>query len=290
MPTRPTIVLILLGWALAAAGLLRRDILPDLWTTPPPDLRSIARAEQDDAPTEWDLSVADDDALRNLRPVGRAVTETRRSADGDTILRSKVNFDSIGLLRGTPFDPKLGDDHREGHIEVHNTCAIDASGNLRRLDVAVRPRGEAAPIMTIDAHPVGRKIEVTTRTPYPWLNASRTFDYEPRHLIRSGVGPIDRLPGLQVGQRWDTEVLSPLTGRVEPVRTEVTGKHSIQWNNKLVPTLEVVQHLSPIKARSWVGLDGLVLRQEIPLGIVRLILDRVPPKTRDDAAGGTATP
>ena len=47
MPSRPACAAILLFWAYAAGGLLRRDILPDLWKTPPPDLRSVAAAEED---------------------------------------------------------------------------------------------------------------------------------------------------------------------------------------------------------------------------------------------------
>ena len=40
--------------------------------------------------------------------------------------------------------------------------------------------------------------------------------------MQSALGPLDRLPGLQVGQRWDTKLVSPLTGRIETVRAEVT--------------------------------------------------------------------
>ena len=287
MPTRPMIAVILLGWVVAATGLFRRDFLPDLWTTPPPDLRSIAVAGEESTPTNWDLSVADDPGLRSLRPVGHAYTETRRNADGGTNLTSLVSFDSNGLLKGTPFAPKPGGDRGEGHLEIANDCEIDPSGNLRQFKVVVRLAGDTTALMTINAHVVGRAIEVKANGGYPWLNWTKSIPYEPKGLIQNGVGPIDRLPGLQVGQRWETEVVSPITGRVERVKTEVTGKHSIQWNNALVPTLEVVQHLSPISARTWVRRDGLVLRQEVPFPFVRLILERSPPRPGTDRGNGT---
>ena len=291
MPTRPAIVLILAGWVLAATGLFRRDILPDFWITPPPDLRSIAIAGEDASQTNWDLSVADDAGLRSLRTVGRASTWTERQPDGTTNLRSKVSFDSDGLLRGTPFVSKLGNNRSEGHLEVANNCEIDSSGNLRQFKVLVQAAGEKNPLMTIQAHVVGNSIEVNAQGPIPLLNWTRSIPYQPRGLIQNGIGPTDRLPGLQIGQRWETDVVSPMTGRVEKVLTEVTGKHSIQWgNNGLVPTLEVVQHLSPISARCWVARDGLVLRQEIPFPFVRLILERVPNHSGTRGNLGTKTP
>ena len=60
MPSRPACVAILLFWVYAAGGLLRRDVLPDFWRTPPPDLRTIAVAEEDTRPTQWELTVAED--------------------------------------------------------------------------------------------------------------------------------------------------------------------------------------------------------------------------------------
>ena len=29
------------------------------------------------------------------------------------------------------------------------------------------------------------------------------------------MGPIDRLPGLHLGQRWDTRIINPFSGQVE---------------------------------------------------------------------------
>ena len=47
------------------------------------------------------------------------------------------------------------------------------------------------------------------------MNQTRTIPYEPRSLVQNALGPFDRLPGLQVGQRWESRVVNPLTGRIE---------------------------------------------------------------------------
>jgi hypothetical protein len=285
MPSRPACVAILLFWVYAAGGLLRRDVLPDFWTTPPPDLRTIAAAEEDARPTEWDLSVAEDAAYRSFRSVGRAVTESSRTPDGGSRLSSRVEFDSGGLLKGTPFAPKGDEPRQDEHLEVDTDCEIDASGNLRRFEAKVRTTGDADALMTLDGRVRGKSIEVLARGPIAILNWTRSFPYEPRGMIQNAMGPIDRLPGLQVGQRWETRVVSPLTGRVERVNVEVAGKRAIQWDNNVVTTLEVVTHFSPISARTWVRRDGLVLRQEIPFPFVKLILERLPDRAERNKPG-----
>jgi hypothetical protein len=280
MPSRPACVAILLFWVYATGELLRRDVLPDYWVTPPPDLRTIAAAEEDARPTQWELLVADDSAFRSLRSVGRAVTESKRHLDGGTDLIGLVRFDSGNLLKGTRFQTE----HNE-QLDISNRLEIDRSGNLKRLRAVVRAASDNFDLVSIDGQVNGRTIEVKARGPMPLLNWTKTFPYEPKGMIQNSIGPIDRLPGLQAGQRWVTRVVNPLTGRVEDVKVEVTGKHAIQWNNEVVQTLEVVQHMSPISARTWVRKDGLVLRQEVPFPFVKLILERLPDQGERGQAG-----
>ena len=275
MPSRAACVAILAFWMIAATGLFRRDILPDLMISPAPDLRSIARAEEINVTTRWDLQVADDASLKNLHTVGRAETSSRRLDDGSTELLSKVRFDSGGLLRGTPFASQ----HDE-KLAIENTCLIDPSGNLRSFLATCRVDQDDEVLVSLDGKVEGREIKVRVKSPLPlpFLNRVQSFAYEPRGMVQNAVGPIDRMPGLQIGQRWETKVVSPLFGRVEVVTVEVAGKHAIHWGNSVVTTLEVVHHISPtLTARTWVRRDdGLVLRQEVPFPFVKLILERIP--------------
>ena len=64
-------------------------------------------------------------------------------------------------------------------------------------------------------------MEVVSQGPLPFLNRTMSFEYNDRGVVQSQFGPLDRLPGLQVGQRWDEQVASPFTGQVETVRAEV---------------------------------------------------------------------
>jgi hypothetical protein len=287
MPTRPACVAILFFWVYASVGLLRRDVLPDLWVTPPPDLRSIAAAEDAVRPTEWELSVAEDSNLRNLRPVGRAVTKSTRLLDGGLELTGHVWFDSGSLLKGTRFDTESNE-----RLDVSTRMEIDPSGNLRNFKAAVRSASDSFDLVTLSGKVKDRMMEVKSesRIPLPILNRPMTFPYEPRGMIQNSIGPIDRMPGLQVGQRWVSRVVSPLTGRVEEVKVEVTGKHTIQWNNEVVTTLEVVQHMTPISARTWVRKDGLVLRQEVPFFFVKLVLERLPDRGDRGQSAGVIAP
>lgn len=283
MPTRPVTALILLGWAIAAAGLFRRDILPDLGMVPPPDLRSIAGVDEPDStPSDWNLSVVETDKESRdstLRPVGHANTSIRRDADGTTTLEGRVTFDSEGLLRGTRLDPGLALIRGWGRLEIDTTCKINPIGHLEAFVIVARQAGGTVPLLAINAQVVGHQMQIVARAVPPFGQSwTQTLPYEPRGLVQNSLGPIDRLPGLQVGQRWETDVVNPITGGAGRVRTEVTGKVPLQWNNQLVTTLEVVQTMDPFRTRTWVRRDGVVLRQEIPNPICPLVLERIPPK------------
>ncbi len=273
MPSRWACLGILLFWAVASVALISRDVLPDLLIGPPPDLRSVAAADRDAGPTRWSISVADDPSLQALRSVGQAVTESKLLPEGGLRLESRARLDSGGLLRGTPFASE-----HDLRIDLDNACEIDPSGNLRSFRAVVRAEGDDRPLLTLDGVFRNRAIEVQARGPIPLLNFSKSFPYEPKTMIQNAIGPIDRLPGLAVGQRWESRVISPLTGKIDVVRVEVARKSEIYWDKSMVATLEVVHKIPPaISARTWVRRsDGLVLRQEVPFPMVKLIVERLP--------------
>ena len=116
---------------------------------------------------------------------------------------------------------------------------------------------------------------------------TQRFPYQPRGMVQNTFGPLDRLPGLQVGQRWESQVISPLTGKMESGIVEVVDKQVIAWgkDNNPVSTLVVVSRMGTHSARTWVRpADGLVLQQEIPFPMRKLVLVRQPD---DDPAPDT---
>jgi len=280
MPPRLVCLAILLYWVVAASSLIRRDILPEMGFVRPPDLRTIARAEENSEPARWWVQVIDDPlAPESRRVVGLASTRSTRGPDGWVDLTSDVSFDAGGLLKGTPFA-----NNADGRLAVLSTYRIDPSGNLQEFRARVRSGDDPEDVLTVEGHLKNRALEVVTKGQLPILNQTRTLSYEPRSLVQNSLGPFDRLPGLQVGQRWETRMISPLTGRVETVRVDVPRRCVIHWDKAPVTVLEVVHHVRPLSARTWVRPDGLVLRQEVPFPFVKLILERFPDGTAAPSA------
>lgn len=274
MPRRLVCMAILLYWVVAASGLIRRDLLPEMRFAPPPDLLTITRAGHNNGPSRWSVLVIDDPAHPAIRrSVGQAATESIHLPDGAVRLSSQVRFDSGGLLRGTAFASRA---HVE--LEIASSCSIDATGNLQSFRAAVRSEADPQEVLRVEGrlNSRGDTLEVVSRGPLPIMNQTRTIPYPARSLVQNAMEPFDYLPGLQVGQRWESRIVNPLNGRIEPVRVEVARKTVIHWNNHPVTTLEVVQHMTPFAAKTWVRTDGLVLRQEVPFPLVKLILEREP--------------
>jgi hypothetical protein len=289
MPPRLVCLAILVYWAVAAVGLVNRDLIPELSVGGPPDLRTIASAGEDAGPVRWSVQVIDNPARpEERRNVGQALTESKRSAGGWIEMTSTVSFDSGQLLKNTALAPKAGD-----RIEFKSTYEVDPSGNLRSFHAGVRSESDLDELLRIDGrlkfHATEKKqvMEVVARGPLPFLNRTVTFEYQDRGVVGSNLGPLDRLPGLQVGQRWDERVANPLSGQVETVRAEVKARDVIYWNQGPVETLVVVHQSPGLSARTWVRRDGVVLRQEVPFPLLRLVLDRQPDRnSAPDGANG----
>ena len=58
----------------------------------------------------------------------------------------------------------------------------------------------------------------------------------------------------------------------------------IHWDKNQETVLEVVQHMTPLLARTWVRPDGVVLRQEVPFPFVKLVLERLPDRITSSSA------
>lgn len=276
MPSRLVCVALLLYWLVAAVGLISRDLLPELSVGTPPDLRTISAAGEDATPARWSIQVLDSPNTPGTgRSIGQAVTESRRTVDGGVEMTSKVTFDSGRLLAGL-FNAASRIGHIDEQIEFVSTYHVDISGNLRSFHAEVRMLDQANGLWRIDGHLKNHAMEVVSAGPLPFLNRSMTFEYRPREVVSSQFGPLDRLPGLQVGQRWDEQVASPLSGQVETVRAEVKRRTVIHWDKSPVTTLEVIHKSKTVTARTWVRTDGLVLRQEVALPLLKLVLERQP--------------
>ncbi len=276
MPNRLVCVAILLFWTVAAGSLIRRDVLPLFLLGAPPDLRTISQTDTPEGPVRWSILAADSDANGAMRSVGQIVTQTARKRDGWVRFGSQAWIDSGELLKGTSLESPGSE-----RVGVIGSVDIDSTGNLQSFRVAVHldERG-GQEILSLDGRLKKDMLEINTRGPISFLSGTQHLPYRSRGIVQNSLGPLDRMPGLQVGQTWESQVISPLTGAIQACRVEVVSTEHIIWGNSTVMTLKVITKMSPISVATWVRPDGLVLRQEVPLPHrIKLMLERLP----DDA-------
>jgi hypothetical protein len=278
MPSRLVSLGILIYWSIAAFLLLTWDVIPELTLGYAPDLRAIAVAGDSSRPVRWSIQIVDDPRYPEARrTVGESVTKSSRRPNGWTELTSHVDLDAGGMLKGTQFAQAA-----RNRLSVESTYLVDNSGNLSTFQLNVED--SSRPWMTVNGKVKGRVMEIDCRSPTQFLNQKLSFDYEPRSVVQDVLGPMDRLPGLHVGQRWESRMINPFLRQVESVRVEVVRRTLIHWEGNPVNTFEVVHRTSPFTMKTWVRTDGVILRQEIPFPFVRLVLERraetdLPPAT-----------
>lgn len=269
MPSRLMSLLILVYWSIAAFCLLKWDVLPELSMGYPPDLRGIAFASNSDRPVRWSIQVQEGKGADDRRTVGEAVTSSKRQADGWFEMSSNVDFDAGNLLRGTVLAMR-----ESVPVQVRSRYHVDPSGNLQNFDLRVTSKDYGEDLVHVSGKLREGKMEIVSQGPLPILNKTLSFKYEPRSVVSDILGPLDRLPGLHVGQRWEMQVINPFSGQAEQVRVEVTRSAVIYWEGNPEKTLEVEQKVSGVRMRTWVRTDGVILRQEVPIPFVRLVLER----------------
>lgn len=287
MPPRLVSLAILVYWMVAAFFLLTWEVLPEFTLGYPPDLRTIATAAgTNPGPVTWAIEVVDDRAKPDQRrTVGSATTESLRAPDGGFRMLSVIELDAFELLRRTPLAAVAGADV---HLTIDGRYDVSPRGDLRSFEMDVKTAGVGENLLTIEGKVRDGVMEVATRAISPILNRRMKFPYESKGVVYDSLRPLDRLPGLQVGQRWDAKVVNPLTGAVETARVAVEKRTLIDWNGEAVSAFEVVQTAGPIKARTWAALDGTILRQQVPVPMVDMILERLPegaPKPVAEPAG-----
>jgi hypothetical protein len=279
MPSRVISLVILIYWSIAAFCLLTWDVLPELTMGYPPDLRAITFASDPSRSVRWSIQVIDD--LRSpeaRRTVGEAITAATRRPDAWYDMTSHVEFDAGDLLRGTVFATRVS-----VRILIDSQYHVDPSGNLHDFDLRVKSREFGDELIDVRGQVRGNSMVISSRGPMEILNKDMKFDYEPRSVVQDVLGPFDRLPGLQVGQRWESRIINPFTGKVDSVRARVVRRTVIDWDANPVNAFEVEQKMSGVAMKTWVRTDGVILRQEVPFPFVRMMLERRPEDTHAPA-------
>lgn len=273
MPPRFVSLAILVYWLIGAFFLLRWEVLPELTLGYPPDLRAIAAAAgENPRPVSWSIDMIDDPRRPEARrTVGRAVTDSNRLADGSYALSSRVDFDASEVLRQPSLVGGAG-----VKMSLVGEYRVDRHGDLSWFTMVVKGGDSEEDFFKVVGKVRDGVMDVQSHGIASMLNLNRQFPYEPRSVVADSLRPLDRLPGLHVGQRWDMKIVNPLSGNVETARMVVERRGLIDWNGEAVSAFEVVQTAGPIKSKTWVRLDGVILRQQVPLPFVEMVLERLP--------------
>lgn len=275
MPSLTTRVVIIVAWLVSTSWLIYKDYLPRILVGEPPDWKSVTADQKSLKPASWLIMV--EDKPGETRVVGRATNKNSKTADGSTTLASHVKIDARGLFKNTPMAVA-----ESTEFEFDSETRISPQGLLQqfRATVSVRDLGEK-PVLTIMGVPTpDQKIEIRFQSSLsPLLNFRQILPISSSNMIRGGLEPVDWLPGLRVGQRWNTMILQPLTARPEVVQSQVTSEGRIFWNGNPTDVMTVEHKAGTYSAVSFVRRDGLVIRQQLPSPLVKLILDREPEET-----------
>ena len=241
MPSRIVSLIILIYWSIAAFCLLTWDVLPEMTSGYPPDLRAITQAVDSAKPITWSIQVIDDPRFPDVRRiVGEAVTGCVARPDGWSELTSRVKLDAGGLLKGTAFFTRSSI-----RLDIESRYLVDRSGNLHSFILEVKSARVARHPGRGEGRDQGKDDGDCLPRAGGHSQQEIVIGYEPKSVIQDVLGPLDRLPGLHVGQRWESQMINPFTGQVSPVKVEVKRRGLIHWNGNPVTTFEVVQHITP---------------------------------------------
>jgi hypothetical protein len=302
---------IIVGWLVTGAWFLQYDLRPRV------------SAEE---PAPFAISLVDEARMSLIgrpRPRQRAVDVPWKVVRNDHEWNAAKAFTRVqssewdGTLEfGSELRLPSKNDLRTSRFEVASTCRITWEGELQELDAEARSRKDMranapeppperrdAPLdprvrrfggQPADNTDVAARLEAKVRNgrflPHWRVNWDQTEE-PPVPLSRRGhvllpFHPMNRLPGLRLGQSWpmpliDLEAATNLAvaGAIRTVQADVSEGILI-WQGRSVPCFVVTYRQGGgVRGRTWVRQsDALVLKQEATFDGDRLALERMPEK------------
>lgn len=281
MPPRWACIGIVLFWLVMSTLLFERDLAPRLFHE---ELRysSVLADRAVEENTRWVLR-------SESRRIGAIATTTRPRSDGGTTLLARARL-TTNLLNGTEGDaaPKIT---IESEFEISGGRRLTGFQCIASLD---RP----ALTVKIIGSVVDGALEIRT-TGTPLLPPLTHLAIDPQALVLNALGPIDRLPDLWIGRRWTTSVVNPLSAllpaqgilsnSMETVQHAVVAEEIASWNGRCWKCFRIEHRHDKTVSSSYVRQsDGRLLRQELPLGIVKLTIELDPAADRWETRRETA--
>jgi hypothetical protein len=295
MTSRWSSIAIVLFWISTMGWLVQNKIIPSLATGEPPSYRSMLDHHgQADRPVGWSISL-------DGRPLGWAITSAVLDTEGGYQLQSRVRMDRIPFATLAPawmssilkvFDGGGSIPSLQMNVDARSSIDIDPLGRPVDFD-SVANLGYPGQGRTL-ATDLRFSMRGTFEGDYLDLEmrsgdfVHHTKAFVPRDaMLGDSLSPQARLPHLRLGQTWTVPAYSPFRPPNSPLEildARVERTQMITWHGRQMPTLVVVMHADPgsgltnskdVRAKTWVAMDGSVLKQEVLMGTGWLRFTRV---------------
>jgi hypothetical protein len=278
--------------------LVGAKVLPALREGTPPDYRQefVEKKATPPLPVAWDL-------YWNDKPVGQTFSQAFLADGEPSEVRSLVQFRNLAvrevareLLGGMSFlaDSMLGRDSLHLDLNIATRLRFDWEGEIQGFETSVKGPHSMGLLFFRGHRTDDDKLRVVASTGESDLQHSgaplaQEFNLPSKARYADVFSPRSRMLGLWVGQKWTTPVINPLAsnGSLRLVESLVERREQIEWQGDLTEVFVVVYRYDAGSAASrdpvglaWVRDDGIVVRQELPLGGARVRFER----TRDERA------
>lgn len=288
MTSRPFTIFVVACWLLSMGWLVTTKVLPALRQGTPPDFtQEFAKKEEaPPPPVAWDL-------YWNEQPIGTSVSQAY-SDDGEPAeFRSLVQLRQLAVkevarefLGGLSFlaDSLLGGAGGRIDLTIATRLRLDWEGELDDIESSVRSDDGMDLIFVRGKRTEEDRLRLSLTSGDSSFDVPQEFPLPPKSRYEEAFSPRTRMQGLSVGQKWTTPVVNPLStsNSVRLVESLVESKETITWQDRPVETFLVVYRYDsgsgaaarePV-GKAWVQNDGLVIRQELPIGTARVRFER----------------
>ena len=279
MPGRWTALTIVASWLALMGWLVGRE----LWQHygPPPRLEDSLKAAAADGPTLWTIT-------HKYERIGTAETQVIELGNGRYQLRQLLHCDKptaffeatgLGILARV-----LGVADVKGNVQI--LFNLSPAGELERLEVSIY-QDEKDLLATIVGLPDDKALKLRATSPHAQGLAWDFFiPYDAKHVIHTSLCPLDRMPGLWLGRRWQAPMVDParsmMTQMLQRAPVDVKVREEPQnfhwtatrdWVSCFV--VEANQAEQDLHVEIWVHQeDGRVLKQRAQWGKLVLEIER----------------
>jgi len=292
MTSRPFTIFIVACWLVSMGWLVSTKIVPALQEGTPPDFRDefAKKEEAPPPPVAWELTW-------NGEPIGTTVSQAYSNDGEPAEFRSLVQLRNLAVkevahefLGGLSFlaDSLLGGAGARINLTIATRLRLDWEGELEGFESSVRSDNGIDLIFVRGNRTDEDRLKLSLVSGDSSFDVPQEFNLPPKSRYAEAFSPRTLMQGLSVGQKWTTPVVNPLTSSdsVRLVESLVESRETITWHDAPVETFLVVYRYdsgSGAAARdpvgqAWVRDDGLVIRQELPIGTARVRFERTSDK------------